>query len=201
VISYGEDYDLWLRMMEHCKAATVGEVVARYRIHSGQMWGRNLKQVTTGCSVARASARIRSQGTADPLNSVDTITPDLLAQLGIPREQLESDVLKTYATCVINALRANVGAAALRLVEEMLEALAEARAVPAPVVAETWLTAARAYWRQGDLARACGATARAFRARPLFVTEIPWRGIRRVVRRGIQSSPELFASWQVKKNG
>ena len=37
----GEDYDLWLRMMERCRAATLGEVVARYRIHAYQLGARN----------------------------------------------------------------------------------------------------------------------------------------------------------------
>jgi glycosyltransferase involved in cell wall biosynthesis len=179
----GEDYDLWLRMMERCRAATLGEVVARFRIHAYQLGARKTKELGIGSCVARASARIRSQGRADPLDSVDSITPELLAELGLPREEVESDILATYGTRVINSLRANNDASTLPQVNEMLEVLAQSKFVGGPVAAETWFTAARAYWHRGNATGACAAMSRAVLAYPLFVTGIPWRGIRRVGRK------------------
>ena len=179
----GEDYDLWLRTMERCRAAKLGEVVARFRIHAYQLGARKPKQLSIGSCVARASARIRSQGRADPLNSVDSITPELLAELGLPREEVESDILATYGTRVINSLRANNDGSTLPQVSEMLEVLAQSKFVRGPVAAGTWFTAARAYWHRGNVTGACAAMTRAVLARPLFVTELPWRGIRRVARK------------------
>jgi glycosyltransferase involved in cell wall biosynthesis len=179
----GEDYDLWLRMMERCRAANLGEVVARFRIHAYQLGARRLRQACIGQCVARASATIRSQGGADPLDSADSITPELLAELGLPREEVESNILAGYRTRVINTLRGNNDASTLPQVNEMLEILAQSKFVRGPVAAETWFTAARVYWRRGNVAGACRAMTRAVLAHPLFVAGMPWRGIRRVGRK------------------
>lgn len=179
----GEDYDLWLRMMERCRAATLAGVVARYRIHAGQMWGRNLKEQGIGQCVARASAAIRSRGEPDPLDSADSITPALLAKVGLAREQVDAHTLGAYCTCVVSAQRANVGAPALRLVGEMLEALSQSGFVRGPVAAETWLTAARAYWHVGDSKAAFTSLRKAIAARPRSIAALPWRGVCRVARK------------------
>ena len=84
---------------------------------------------------------------------------------------------------MILAQRANVGAAALRLVEQMLEALSQAGFVRGSVAAETWFTAARAYWHAGDSKAAFAFLRKAIAARPLFVTALPWRGVSRMARK------------------
>ena len=197
----GEDYDLWLRMMERCQAANLGEVVARYRIHAGQMWGRNLRKGCTGHCVARASAEMRGRGEADPVDSVDSLTPELLSELGLGREEVDAYTLAGYVTCVICALRANAGPSILTLVNDMLELLDHSKSVRHSIAAEAWFTAARAYWHRGDIKAACAAMTRAFLIHPLFVTEIPWRGIRRAARGLMQSSASPLTFSLMKKNG
>jgi hypothetical protein len=179
----GEDYDLWLRMMERCRAAKLGDVVARYRLHTGQIGSRKLRQLSLGHCVARASATMRSQGRADPLNSIDSITPELLAELGVTEEEVENQLLASYYTRVLNSLRANMGASILPLVKEMLEVLADSKCVRDSVAAETWFTAARVYCRRGNIAGACAAMTRAVITCPALAIRIPLRGIRRVARR------------------
>jgi hypothetical protein len=178
-----EDYDLWQRMMERGHGAKLGEVVVRYRLHPDQVGARKLRQLSVGQCVARASATMRSQGGADPLNSVDSITPELLAELGVTEEEVENQLLASYYTRVLNSLRANIGASILPLVNEMLEVLARSKCVRDSVAAETWFTAARAYCRRGNVARACAAMTRAIITCPASAIRIPWRGIRRVARR------------------
>jgi glycosyltransferase involved in cell wall biosynthesis len=178
-----EDYDLWLRMMERCRAAKLGDVVARYRLHTGQIGSRKLRQLSLGHCVARASATMRSQGRADPLNSIDSITPELLAELGVTEEEVENQLLASYYTRVLNSLRANMGASILPLVKEMLEVLADSKCVRDSVAAETWFTAARVYCRRGNIAGACAAMTRAVITCPALAIRIPLRGIRRVARR------------------
>jgi glycosyltransferase involved in cell wall biosynthesis len=180
-----EDYDLWLRMMERCRAAKLRDVLARYRLHTGQIGSRKLRQLSLGHCVARASARVRSQGGADPLNSVDSITPELLAELGVTEEEVENQLLASYYIRVLNSLRANIGTSILPLVNEMLEVLAQSKCVRDSVAAETWFTAARVYCRRGNVTSACAAMTRAVITYPALAIRIPWRGIRRVVRRGI----------------
>lgn len=178
-----EDYDLWQRMMERCRAAKLGEVVARYRLHTGQIGSLKLRQLSLGHCVARASAALRSQGRADPLNSVDSITPELLAGLGVTEEEVENQLLASYYIRVLNSLRANIGKSILPLVDGMLEVLARSKCVRDSVAAETWFTAARVYWHRGNVTGACAAVTRAVLTYPASVIWIPWRGIRRVARR------------------
>lgn len=185
VISYAEDYDLWLRMMERCQGAKLGDVVARYRLHTGQIGARKLGQLSLGHCVARASAAIRSQGKADPLDSVDSITSDLLAELGVTEEEVENTLLVSYYTRVLNSLRASNGNSVLPLVNQMLEVLARSKCVRDPVAAETWFTAARVYWHLGNVTGVCAAMTRTVITYPTSLIWIPWRGFRRVSQRMI----------------
>jgi hypothetical protein len=181
-----EDYDLWRRIMERCQGAKLGEALACYRIHTDQVGRRKLRQLSLGQCVARASGMVRSQGKADPVDSADAITAELLTELAVSEEDVENTLLATYSTRVLNSLRASNRNSALPLVDEMLEALAQSKHVRGSVAAEVWLTAARAYFRPGDITKACGAMTRAAIARPAFVAEIPWRGVRRLARRVMQ---------------
>ncbi len=180
-----EDYDLYLRIMEHCRGVKLGEVYSRYRLHSGQIGARRLRALSLGRCVARASGSLRRQGKPDPVDSADSITPQLLIQLGITADEVECTLLSSYSTRVLNSLRLNNGGSALPLVDEMLETLAQSKHVPGSVAAETWFTAARAYYRGGDIRRACGAMTHAALTHPSLLAGIPWRGIRRVARRMI----------------
>jgi glycosyltransferase involved in cell wall biosynthesis len=178
-----EDYDLWLRMLEGCRAAKLREVVSRYRIHTGQLGSRKLRRVSLGHCVARASATLRNQGRPDLLNSVDSITPELLAELGVTEEQVENQLLASYYNRVLNLQRANMGTSILPLVNEMLEVLAHSKSVRDSVAAETWFTAARVHWHLGNVTGACAAMTRAVVTYPAWVARLPWRGIRWVARR------------------
>ena len=178
-----EDYDLWLRTMERCQGAKLGVVFSRYRLHSGQIGARRLRQLSLGRCVARASGMLRSQGKTDPVDSADSITSELLTELGVTEEEVESTLLASYSTRVLNTMRARNGNSALPLVNEMLEALAHSKHVRDSVAAETWFTAARAFYGRGDITSACGAMTKAAIVHPPFVAEIPLRGIRRMARR------------------
>jgi glycosyltransferase involved in cell wall biosynthesis len=180
-----EDYDLWLRMMERGRAAKLRDVVARYRIHTGQIGSLKLRQLSLGHCVARASAALRSQGRADPLNSADSITPELLAELGVTEEEVENQLLASYYIRVLNSLRANMGKSILPLVDEMLEVLARSKCVRDSVAAETWFTAARVYCRRGNVMSACAAMTRAVITCPALAIRVPLRGIRRLARGGL----------------
>jgi GT2 family glycosyltransferase len=177
-----EDYDLWQRIMERSQGAKSARVVTRYRLHSHQIGSRKLSQLSLGQCVARASGRMRRHGKPDPLDSALSITPDLLTQLGVSEAEVQNNLLTTYSTRVLNSLRLSNGDSALPLVSEMLEVLAQSKAVANPVAAETWLTAARAHLHRGRIGSACTAMARAVLVDPPILGRMAWRGIPRVAR-------------------
>jgi hypothetical protein len=182
-ISYAEDYDLWLRLAERCRMAKLGEPLACYRIHTGQLGSQKLTQLSVGHCVARVSAALRSHGKPDLLDSVGSITPELLAELGITEAEVQNEVQSSYHNRVLTLLRADGPGSVLPLVKEMLGALAESKAVSDSVAAETCFAAARVYWRLGNLTDAGRAMTRAFVTRPAWVASLPWRAIRRVARK------------------
>jgi glycosyltransferase involved in cell wall biosynthesis len=70
-----EDYDLWLRVIEHFQVANLPEPVVRYRVHPGQVSVRRLRHEVMCWMAARAAAQIRASGMADPLWQTEEITP------------------------------------------------------------------------------------------------------------------------------
>ena len=88
-----EDYDLWLRMAEHFQCANLSQVVLKYRSHPHQVQLRRVRQQSLFSLAARASASLRRNGDPDPLNSVEKITPALLATLGVSEaaQQISAD--------------------------------------------------------------------------------------------------------------
>jgi hypothetical protein len=181
-----EDYDLWQRIVERCQGVKLDEVFVRYRLHPGQIGARRLRQLSLGQCVARASGMMRRQGKLDPVDSADSITPELLTELSVSEEDVENTLLASYSTRVLNSLRASNGSSVLPLVDEMLKVLAESKFVRGQVAAETWFAAARVYWHRGSVTKACEAMTRAVLLHPLLVTQIPLRGIPRMARRVMQ---------------
>jgi hypothetical protein len=96
---------------------------------------------------------------------------------------VENGLLAFYRNRVLTLLGAGGAASVLPLVKEMLEALAQAKAVSASVAAETCFAAARVYWQLGNFAEAGRAVTKAAVTCPAWVAGLPWRGFRRVSRR------------------
>ena len=69
-----QDYDLWLRISEHCQCANLAQVLVKYRLHPHQASISKRKHQTHCAIAARVSAAIRKTGGPDPLDSVETIT-------------------------------------------------------------------------------------------------------------------------------
>jgi len=183
-----EDYDLWQRVMERCRGAKLTEAVAQYRYHPDQIGARRLRELSIGECVVRASRRIRSQGKTDPVDSADSITPQLVSELGISEVELQNALLKWYYNRVLNVQRINPGGSTLPLVNEMLAVLAESRHAANAVAAETWFAASRAYWGRGDALNACRAVFKAQAICPSFAAKLVGRAARRLtqllIRRG-----------------
>jgi hypothetical protein len=81
--SPAEDYDLWLRVIEHYRCANLDKVLLKYRMHPHQVSFRKRKQQTLGILAAQRSAVMRQNGELDIFDVVDAITPEVLAKVGI----------------------------------------------------------------------------------------------------------------------
>ncbi|MGB9067686.1 MAG: glycosyltransferase [Candidatus Acidiferrales bacterium] len=161
---FAEDCDLWLRMAEHFQLANLGQVVLKYRSHPHQVQLRKARQQSLCILAAQASASSRKNGNADPLASVEEITPAVLVAMGV-----------SEATQRINADRDVIRA--LNLAGDYSNSLKTAmEALQSPdwefaeswQLAETWLIVARHYWKQGRFARSFFAAGRAFITRPVI---------------------------------
>ena len=147
VVVDAEDYDLWLRLAEHCKLANVEVPVLKYRRHLCQVSVTKFRQQALSNLVARTAALSRGTGKPDPLNSVGEITPMVLSQLGITETMQMGAVARAYLTCINSLCDAAEYSVASDLLREMLHSL-DWKKVKIYTVADYRLLKARLYWCQ-----------------------------------------------------
>jgi glycosyltransferase involved in cell wall biosynthesis len=88
VMTVAQDYDLWLRIVEHGRIANLPETVVRYRFHPGQASTRDLERTAIAVRVALAASRRREAGGGDPLDAAESLDRDLAQSLGIGSEEI-----------------------------------------------------------------------------------------------------------------
>jgi len=87
-----DDFDLFLRMAERTKLASLPRPVLLYRIHAGQASIRSMSHQALCVLAARAAFVARSRGVPDPLSGVDEITPELVRKMGPTDEDIFHEV-------------------------------------------------------------------------------------------------------------
>jgi len=162
-----EDYDLALRMSEHCKCANLEQVVLRYRIHATQLSLQKGKLQSLCKLAARASAVSRRKGHSDPLNSVREITPTLLAGLGVTEERRQRAIALDRYQWIRDMCMAGESSLALDAAVEMLQS--DLTYVERWLVADLRLRAAQLYWKQRRFGRSLLSVAHAFTMRPALL--------------------------------
>ena len=83
-----DDFDLFLRMAERTKLASLPRPVLLYRIHGSQASVRRMSHQALCVLAARTAFVLRSRGVPDPLSGVDEITPDLVRKMGPTDEDI-----------------------------------------------------------------------------------------------------------------
>ena len=163
-----EDYDLWVRMARQSQLANLEEVVLKYRVHSGAVTYRKLRHQTMSFLAARALASSGGNGYHDPLDSVEEITPSVLAALGVSDAAVQRALAANYRNAIEAMCRVGQAEAALRLAMEMLRSSRWEHIEKRPrLIADTWLRAAGLYWQQGQHFQSLAAAGRALRVRPV----------------------------------
>lgn len=186
-----EDYDLWLRIAEHFQIANLDRVVLEYRIHGQQVSMRRTAQQTLGILAARVAASSRRSGISDPLDSVNEITPEVLAALGVTKAEQQREFASERGRWIHNMCIAGEYSVAFEATLEMLRSKSDY--IESRQVADLWLLLARLYWKQGRVHRSCASLARAFVTRPVIVG----RPIKSLLRRAhLLDRRQLGPSWK-----
>ena len=159
-----EDYDLALRMSEHCKCANLEQVVLRYRIHATQLSLQKGKLQSLCKLAARACAVSRRKGNGDPLNSAGEITPTMLAGLGVSKETQQRAIALDRYQWIRDMCMAGEYSLALDAAVEMLNS--DLKHVERWLVADLRLRAAQLYWKQRRFGSSLLTGAHALVARP-----------------------------------
>lgn len=167
VFVQAEDYDLWLRISEHFQCAGLQHAVLRYRIHPYQISMQKQREQTFYWLAAHASASLRSSGKPDPLNSLNEVTPALLADLGISKARQQSYLFKKCRDWVLIMSDAGEYSVALEAALAMLQS--DLQYVERWKIADLHLIVARLYWQQTRMLSSFLAVGRAVMSRPAIV--------------------------------
>lgn len=162
---FGEDYDLWLRLIEHFRCANLSQVVLKYRIHRYQVQTRKSRQQTLCLLAAQASASLRRSGKSDLFNSIQEITPDVLAGLGVTKAKQRVTADRDWIRALYEA---GDFATALQAATQALQS-DEWRSAEGWEIASMRRTVACLYWKERRFAM-CSLTAiRALIERPTML--------------------------------
>ena len=167
-VTDAEDYDLWMRLGERMRLANLPEVVLRYRLHGDQISLKKRRRQTLGFLAAQAAARSRRNGSPDPLNAVQEITPAVLADLGITEEAQQTTLARHYLGWIRNMAGIGEYTVALATASEMLNS-SDWRLAEKWAVADVRLEAAKLYWKEKDYLRSIACASHAVLMRPMLL--------------------------------
>jgi hypothetical protein len=167
VFLQAEDYDLWLRIVEHYHCANLKQVVLKYRIHPYQVSIRRQRQQALCVLAAQSSASARKNGTYDPLNSMSEITPAALAALGVTEATQQRVLAAECLRWVQHMCMAAETSTALEAAIEMLQY--DWKFADSWRIADLNLIIARLYWERRQFGRSVLALGRAVATRPVIV--------------------------------
>jgi len=168
VFAQAEDYDLWLRIAEHFQCANLRQAVLKYRIHPYQLTLRKRAEQTLCALAAQVSASSRRNGNPDPLNSVEEITPALLAALGVSEATQQITVAHDYLFWIRAMYQAGEYSSALQTAIEVLQS-SKWEYAERWQIANMRLLTASLYWKQRRFVRSFLAAGRAFMIRPVML--------------------------------
>jgi hypothetical protein len=162
-----EDVDLWLRISDRFQSSNLKTRVLKYRRHPFQISISQARQQALSWLAGRMAALSRRNGNADPLDSIDVITPAVLARLGASEAMQQTALARVYVTSIRNMCDAGEHSVALQMIDILRSPGWEH--AESSVIADFWLAAARLYWRQGQFARSVLTAGRALVTRPIIL--------------------------------
>ena len=146
IVVDAEDYDLWLRLADHFQLANLEDVILKYRLHPSQVSMRKTAQQTLGILAAQVAASSRRNGLPDPLNSIENVTCEALAAMGVTKARQQNKLASYRRDWVRKMYMAGEYPAALKAALEILQS--DLQYVERRVIADLYLIVAKLYWRQ-----------------------------------------------------
>lgn len=176
-----EDYDLWLRISEHCRLTNVPEIVLRYRVHDKQVSTTQVLQQVISTIAAQLAARSRATTGTDQHLSRGVPTVASLLRAGVSQQTLEQLFVSFCIIATSSLITAGCCRGAERLIQNVQRGqlgLDLSRDAIASIHFESGMT----YCRVGAVIQGISHLARACSARPRVVTQLLNRLAARAVR-------------------
>jgi glycosyltransferase involved in cell wall biosynthesis len=114
-LPHAEDLDLWLRLSEQGKLASLPRPLVKYRIHGDQLSLRKQEEQAVHAEAVRVSARARAEGRRDPLDGAGRIDEDFLLAEGVDRAEVTRAVVDAATWMARTTARAGYHEAAAQL--------------------------------------------------------------------------------------
>jgi len=168
VFVQSDDYDLWLRIVEHYQCANLKQKVLNYRIHPQQLSFKKRKDQILCALAAQAAAALRKDGKPDPLNSAREITPALLAKMGVSEAEQKRSLASGYSGYIRHMYDAGSYAAVPGAIAEML-GVCRGDYLEPRLVSDMHILSAKAYWKQERIFNGFFSFGRAVYAYPRIV--------------------------------
>jgi glycosyltransferase involved in cell wall biosynthesis len=160
-----EDYDLWLRIVEHCECANLSNVILNYRIHPHQVSMRKRVEQTRGILAARVAAASRKSHGKDPFQNITEISTEALVALGVSCREQHNSLITDHQLWIRHMCLAGEFKTALSSTQDLLRS--DLRDVDRWQVANLHLSAAGLLWREKRRWQSAIELVRAVLARPL----------------------------------
>jgi glycosyltransferase involved in cell wall biosynthesis len=167
-VALNEDYDLFVRVAEHCNMANLQRILSLYRFHPRQVTRKRVREMTLCLFAVRAAADLRKRGQPDPLDSTTEITPELLARMGVSEAEWQPALVNRYRWAMATATDAGDYPSVLELAHEMLS-FSDWKSAEKWEVAHVWFKSAQIHRRQGNYLQSGIATVRGILVRPVVL--------------------------------
>ena len=160
---HAEDYDLWVRMLDHCRGANLSDTVLLYRVHPGQTAFQDWRQHCISTLAVQAAVRVRRADGRDPLQDVELVTEETVRGLGVTETEIRTRFVESLLA--LSNLASHGGSR-----PERLRLLAQAQIeagrgpVPRPTAARLGLVQALAGFEERRIALGISGIVRSARA-------------------------------------
>jgi hypothetical protein len=114
-LDHAEDLDLWLRLSDRGKLASLPRPLVKYRIHGRQLSLRKQEDQAIHAEAVRVSARARAEGRPDPLEGAAQIDEGFLIARGVDRAEVTRAVVDAATWMARTTARAGYPEAASQL--------------------------------------------------------------------------------------
>jgi len=98
-----EDYDLWLRLIDHTKMCSLPERLLHYRRSEGQITENHPVEMHYGSAVSLMARSYRCKGMLDPTEELDALPPPLQLEEIFPEPQAAMQIRDRFYSHIVHS--------------------------------------------------------------------------------------------------